>query len=427
MFKQFESKKFVVGVDVNDSYLQISYSTTNEEEVTTISSVAGAEIYNIPTVLCKRGGVNQWYYGKEALYYARDEENILVENLLAIARDGEPILIEGTEYDPVAVLALFFKRSLAVLTQVIALEKVDAFLFTCEKLDYRMMEIFDEIIDKLGLKKERVFYQSHTESFYYFMLNQEYELWQQKTLLFDYHEDKISIYQMECNRHTRPIVAYISEDAISFPEYEPLPEDPILLENKYKKLDEMFLEISQKMLHNTTASSVYLIGEGFRQGWMKESLRFLCAGRRVFQGENLYSKGACYCAKEKVAVSEISKEYVFLGNNKLTSNIGMKAFDRGQETYVALLDAGENWFEAEKTLDLYLQDGKSLEFQIVSLIGRGSANVKVTLDELTGDVSRIRMYLHMKDENTLVVEIKDMGFGYKKAPGEKIWKEEISL
>lgn len=53
------SEKIIVGYDLGNEYSQISFSRSEAGEVETISQVAGTEIYNIPTVLCKRNGVNQ--------------------------------------------------------------------------------------------------------------------------------------------------------------------------------------------------------------------------------------------------------------------------------------------------------------------------------------------------------------------------------
>ena len=90
------SKKVVVGYDLGKNYAQISYCYMEETEPETVSAVTGTEQYNIPTVLCKRKGVGQWYYGKEALKFAREEEGILVEDLIALAERGEDVLVEGT-------------------------------------------------------------------------------------------------------------------------------------------------------------------------------------------------------------------------------------------------------------------------------------------------------------------------------------------
>ena len=83
------SEKVIVGYDLGNKYAQIScYVTGSEEEIRTLSSVAGSSVYTIPLALSKRQGVNQWFYGSEAIRYAGEEEGILVENLLKLARDG---------------------------------------------------------------------------------------------------------------------------------------------------------------------------------------------------------------------------------------------------------------------------------------------------------------------------------------------------
>ena len=80
------SEKVIVGYDLGNKYAQIScYVTGSEEEIRTLSSVAGSSVYTIPLALSKRQGVNQWFYGSEAIRYAGEEEGILVENLLKLA------------------------------------------------------------------------------------------------------------------------------------------------------------------------------------------------------------------------------------------------------------------------------------------------------------------------------------------------------
>ena len=65
-------------------------------------------------------------------------------------------------------------------------------------------------------------------------------------------------------------------------------------------VDEALLEIAQDACGKGLIGSIFLIGDGFQGDWMKESLRFLCRGRRVFQGNNLFSKGACCGMQEKL-------------------------------------------------------------------------------------------------------------------------------
>ena len=55
------SGRVIVGYDLGNEFSQISYSLSDSGEVETLSQVAGTEHYNIPTVLCKRIGVNHWF------------------------------------------------------------------------------------------------------------------------------------------------------------------------------------------------------------------------------------------------------------------------------------------------------------------------------------------------------------------------------
>lgn len=407
------SEKVIVGYDLGNKYAQIScYVTGSEEEIRTLSSVAGSSVYTIPLALSKRQGVNQWFYGSEAIRYAGEEEGILVENLLKLARDGEPVQIDGALIDPVALLTLFLKRSLGLLSQVTNTERIGALMITCEELDHRMLEVLTAATEGLHLKTDQICFQSHVESFYYYNLYQPEELWRHKTILCEYGDASIRTYCMECNRHTTPVVAYMEEREFPFP----VPES-----------DEKMQEIAKKLCENQMISSVYLIGEAFSRDWMKESLRYLCKGRRVFQGNNLFSKGACYGMMERLTPGENGKNHVFLGRDKLKSNIGMKVLRQGEESYQALLDAGINWYEAKNTMEFYLLEGRAVEILITSLTGKGNRIARIVPEELQEGIIRLRISVEMRDDTHLKVELEDLGFGTFRAATHHIWKEEIEL
>lgn len=426
MRKFLGNEKLIVGYDLGNDYSQISYCIAGGE-VETLSSVAGAEHYNIPTVLCKRDNVNQWFYGKEAMRYAHENQGILVKNLLRQAIDGEEVQIEGKTFDPVALLTLFVKRSLGMLSQIASPEKIDALMITCEGLDHRLLEVLSQVVAGLKIKLGQVSFQSHTESFYNYMIHQPEELWNRQALLCDYRENSIKVYRMECNKRTTPIVAFIGNEEYPFPSYEPMPEAETLRQEKMERLDEEFLELMTRVCENQLISSVYLIGENYSDEWMKESLRFLCRGRRVFQGSNLYSKGACFGMLERLSASETGRTHVFLGNDKLKANVGMKILRRGTESYYALLDAGINWFEVEQTMECYLQEGNEIELRIMPLIGKNGKIAKIVLDDMVDTLTRLQIHLYLKDENCLVVEITDLGLGEIRIGTGHVWREEIDL
>ena len=46
--------KIYIGIDLNDRYAMISYYKLNMDEPETVSTIAGSEYYQIPTLLAKR-------------------------------------------------------------------------------------------------------------------------------------------------------------------------------------------------------------------------------------------------------------------------------------------------------------------------------------------------------------------------------------
>lgn len=420
-------EKLVVGYDLGEQYSQVSYCMTEDYNVDTLSSVAGEERYNIPTVLCKRIGVNQWYYGREALRCAEEERGILVDNILQLALDGEPIQIDEITYDPVTLLALFIKRSLGILAGIVSPDKMYALMITCEKLDGPMIDVLARAVDSMQLKTDRVFFQNHMESFYYYMLHQPEDLWKFQTLLLEYRGNQILAYRMECNQRTTPVVAFMDSSELAMSPYEPMPEAESLRQEKLKRLDREFADIAEKVCNGGPVTSVYLIGEHYSEEWMKESLRFLCRGRRVFQGNNLYSKGACLAMLERLQQSEAGKGHVFLGNEKLKANIGMQVLRRGEASYLALLDAGVNWYETEQTVEFYVQDCNALKIQVTSLIGGKTRILEFPLDGLPAGSSRLRAHLYLTGASNLVMEVEDLGFGSLRPTTGKTWREEAEI
>lgn len=405
--------RIVVGYDLGEDYAQISYFISGEEEPETLSVVTGTEQYNIPLVLCKRNGVNQWFYGKEALKHAAAGDGVLVEELVTLARKGDPVDVGGESFDPAALLTLFVKRSLSLLSLTVSLQNLAGIMFTTGDLDKRMVEVLSHTAANLNLKTDRIFFQSHVESYYYYTLNQPKELWNYGSILFDYDNRRLKAYRLNMNRKTTPVVVYIEVE--EFPEMEReaggAEEESLSVK---KELDGRFLSIARKKCGGQSLSSVYLIGEGYKDEWASESLRYLCQGRRVFQGNNLYGKGACYAVREKLETDGGQKEYVFLGLDRLKANIGMKVLRKGLDSYYAIMDAGVNWFEAKKEFDVVLEEGNSLSIILTPLNGKEPREIHMILDglpERPKRTARLHVTMEMAAEDQVKIKVRDRGFG----------------
>jgi len=405
--------KIIVGYDLSDAWSQISFCRLEEGEPETASVVAGEEQYNFPTMLCKRKEVNQWVYGREAMRLLENDKGIPVENLLTLAKKREPVEVGGEAFDPVALLALFMKKSLALLGMSVMPEQIDTVMITVETLDKPTIEVLTEAVSVMQIKAEHVYFQTYVESFYYYMINQPKELWRGQVILCDCNEERLNLYRMECNKRTTPVVSFVDESC-----YEQINGD-----------DEALLQALEENMFERAVSSAYLIGNGFEGDWYENSLRYLCRGRRVFRGNNLYSKGACYGAREKRHPSD-TRNYIFLGNDKLKANIGMKVLRRGEDSYFALMDAGCSWFEAKNSCDFILKKGNSISIVVTPLTGKESREVDIELYDLSrreGQPIRIHMDIFMKTENEVAIELTDMGFGSIYPASKKIWKESFLI
>lgn len=419
-----------VGYDLGERYAQISYCFFEKSEVETFSPVAGTKQYNIPAMLCKRKGTKQWLYGREAAESAGEEEILPVEGLLALAREGKELTLDGEAFDPTALLTLFVRRSLGLLGMIAPVEEIDAFMVTVGHMDDRMVEVLLQVAANLNLKTDRIFFQNHTESLYAYMLHQSSELWAYHVLICEHDGSRLRTYRMACNKRTTPIVTLIEEQLF---ETLPLPgadETETVKEDAYRLADERFLEILQDLCEGRIVSSAYLLGEGFREEWHRESLRFLCKNRRVFQGNNLFSQGAVYSLLEKWSPSEAGKEHIFLGEDKLKANIGMHVLRRGKESYYALLDAGESWYELHKTCEILLGEDKTISFVITPLTGRNPQTKEITLSgakKTDAPFTRYELEVSMASADTVQVVATELGLGeFFKTDGRK-WEESFQI
>lgn len=80
------------------------------------------------------------------------------------------------------------------------------------------------------------------------------------------------------------------------------------------------------------------MGEEFDKSWMGNSLAFLCNRRKVFMGQNLYTKGACYAAMEYARMNRVG-DYLYAGPDMIEQNMGMEMIIRGHQEFYPMISA----------------------------------------------------------------------------------------
>lgn len=425
--KKPNSAEYVVGLDLTDKYSQLSFGLVDSEEVQSFANVPGSTDYLIPTKLYKRLEVNQWFAGTEAVKQPLNA-GFLVEDMLKKAMNDEEIEVGDEKYRPAQLIGLFIKRVLSHVNPVVPTNRIASFMVTVENLSPKMVSVMSEAVSLVGLKNANIYFQSHMESFYFYTIYSPRELWQHDVMLFDFSKDYLTSYNMVCNKNTTPIVVFIdnkvhSVDVSKIPTIEPESFNATTV-------DRAFSDVIERLTNTRVYSSFYLIGENFRQEVIPESVKTLCRKGHVFGGNNLYSKGAAYSARNKLSTTILSNNHVFLGNDKLKSNVGMNVYKRGEKAYMPLVDAGVNWFEVAKETDIILNQTNKLSFVITPLTGKNPEIVDITLDELPKrppKTTRLHISIKMIEETKMQVKIKDLGFGDLYPAAGIEWNEVISV
>lgn len=210
----------------------------------------------------------------------------------------------------------------------------------------------------------------------------------------------------------------------------PFSGDEAAVAAKEAQRDAQFSEIIEEETAERIVSCVYLIGDGYQGNWCKESLRLLCSKRRVFQGNNLYSKGACYAAYERIHPGTVSSKYIFLGKDKIKVNIGMNAVVEGKEQYYPLIDAGVNWFDVRRECDVMLESGNELTFVLTPLNGAQRRVLAMKLSGLPEErscMTRLHMEIRFLAEERFAVRVEDLGFGSFFAGSGLSWEQEVAV
>ena len=151
VFDKISKDKYVIGYDINPEFAQISYCRIDERTPETLSTITGAEEFNIPLVILRRRSTKAWVFGNEALEAEKDRDGGLIKNLYERALADENINVDGEIYRAEDLLLLFIKKSLGLLSVMTTPEKVMGICIATPKLDERLVNIFRKVPKKLLL------------------------------------------------------------------------------------------------------------------------------------------------------------------------------------------------------------------------------------------------------------------------------------
>lgn len=420
--------RFIVGIALDREAAQVSYALSADAEPETLSSVPDSEIYDFPLVLARRQTDGQWIFGREAKQAGLDGRAQAVRDLLGLAAAGRQVTVAGERYQGSLLVVLYIKKLLQHLVAEVVgagegLHPVQSLMITVEDPDEglsRAMEIITaELRDSLK-GASCVKWITHGESLHEYLRGQPEEVRRHEVLAFWCRQESLACYRYSVNQHTRPFVASALRT-----EEEALPAPPAR--------DAAFMTVADRYLEGHDVSSVFLLGEGFDEEWMKDSLAHICRGRRVFLGNNLFSKGAVMGLQKQPVPEEEGAKILFLGPDKIMANVGIRCRKQGELHYHALIDAGSSWYSAGASMDLILDRDEIIALEITPL---ASGRTRTEILELDGighcsgrerRATRVNLTVSMFSVDRVRLSVVDLGFGAFYPAGDGHWERFIAL
>lgn len=400
----------VLGIDLCDTY-------------TSITAMEPEKNWTIKTAVCKNRQSDDWYVGEEASVRAMAGDPYWDGLLSRVLKDeGETDGgLTGLE-----LLKRFLKAALCLPQKGLENTEVSQLVITLKRAEVKLMDSLLYCADYLGIDRSRVHIISHTESFIYYVMSQKRDVWSNQVGMFELSEGCTRYFELKTQRGSRKMIVIAEQEMLQEEitlEYLKRPEGAA-------SEDQFLAACADRLLDKRLFSAVILTGNGFATtDWASRFMKKVCSKRRVFAEFGLFSKGAALRAADYLR-EKTSYPFVCVCEGRLQYTISMPVLSRGKNTNLVLAAAGDNWYEAKSTVELIMDGEDSLEFTISSLDQRKKRTVSVELADFpkrNNKTNRIQVTIGFSDENTMIIMVKDKGFGELFPATRATVKQEVIL
>lgn len=413
----------ILGIDLCDDYSQICYYDYKEKDVESVGLSIRESKYQIPTAVCKQKNGDEWYAGDDGVKCRLLEKGIYVDRLLTKVRDGAPVEVEELTVMPFELLTIFLKYLIKAAEVRCQKKDIVKIYVTIENITKDIHDAIKRSFKELGIEESKVKILNHQESYIYYSMSQPRELWNSDVALFDYTEEGLAYYRM--------YTGTIRKQKVVMVEKVDMQEEFCYSMAEKEETDERLLEKVKQLFNKKVINTVYITGSGFKKAdWAKQTLNFICSKRRVFAGQNLFAKGACYAAVEDINASIIS-DYMIACRDRITTRVEIEASKKADDDdrYV-LVKEGCNWTDADVNMDFILTDEMCIRLYITPV---DTMEVREEVIELDGfparppKTTRINLRIRFESDNKMILQIRDKGFGEFFRTSNKIVSSEIIL
>lgn len=413
-----EVRNILIGLELNAQESQLCYFDRKAQEPVSVPTKVGTNVYTFPTRLSKAVEGDDWHYGLEAEYFASRKGELLFPDLLTAARDQERVTVGDQAFETWDLLAHYMAGALKLLGVPDVVRSTLGICLTTPKLTPRLALCLKKALRAIGFSDRQILLSDFKESFYYYCYSQQPAIWTRNMALIRFDGRQVKFDTMSEFKNAHPhVVSMHSVNGVLLPEDE-------------GERDEAFSAFVRKCTGGQLFSGIFITGSGFAQSWASQSIRTLVeCGRHVFEGNNLFVKGACWAAAEKFERHQM-KGRIYLSDDLVKSSLTLDVIDGGNLKVYPLVEAGKSWFEEDNAVDFILDGRRDIVLTVTSLDGGSRRNEKLDLDglpERPNRTTRIRLKVECRDPHTCLVSAEDLGFGDLFPASYRVWEKEIDL
>ncbi len=405
----------MLGIDFSKTDMQIGI--WNEErtcaDVYQFPEYMGGEI--IPTmVIADEEG--KLLVAKEALDYSMKMQKHGVTSLYGNL-SNEKLELGGAEMSVNQVFSYYLQETLATIRKRYGSASIARIGITGERMTEEKKHHLAEVMEAIGYSREKLFFASHADAVLWYEIC---EGTKGGSMTLDFDSKGMTAYLIHAGNEDMDIPYYV--ETIDYSSLMPGGLSGILDEEERKN---SFTGITELAIARKAMARLYVTGDIVDTPGISQILgRFYNTGRRIFTGRSLYCLGACYSAvKEKLPKKAI-------GDNQIFHNVSLEAYEDAVVQQVLLLKAGTDISHAEAEIQVILDDTTEMKFQIEDV--RTAETINCTLHPEAfyyreNKTLRLEIEARFLDYETLVLKVRDVGFGDISPATCRVWEQIVNL
>lgn len=413
---------YYIGMDLCSDFTQLSYYNDIKREPESVSQLNNKDTYLMPNILFYSTESQRWYVGGEASEARFSEEGIMVDNIFENLKSEDKVKVGEIEYSYTELFVLMVRLHIDSFLYRYESAEIKKLVISIPEYDPMIFRLLSGLYKEMGVKKECIEITSHLDSGLFYIFNQPRDLWNNSVALYDYSSDGLHYYRIDMSRNRKPeTVTVYHEDyssQITLSRYG----------NDTYQMDIDFSKVAEYELKKAYISSVFLTGVGFSNKWMKKSTNVLCQGRRVFVGQNIYTKGACYRAVGG-EYAEFYNDFFVETKENVLFDVGI-ALDENDTGFVPIVSGGKQWYNTYGKICVILDDTDKITIVYRDHHTEEEKRETVRIHGLPkrpNKTTKLSLEVEFDDPHSGAVIIKDLGFGKLFPTTNKIYRKEFSI